>query len=65
MYKQPPKHRQFKPGQSGNPAGRPRNFDRLLNDLTSRLVRALVLAQVKDAVAAAKVARIKRILDEN
>jgi hypothetical protein len=40
-YKKPPKHGQFQPGQSGNPAGRParsRNMKRLVQELLDEKV---------------------------
>ena len=36
-YKQPPKHTQFKPGKSGNPAGRPKGTKNLRTDLSEEL----------------------------
>jgi len=36
-YRKPPKHAQFKPGQSGNPSGRPkdsRNIKQVLRDVS-------------------------------
>ena len=37
-YKKPPRHTQFKPGQSGNPKGRPKNARGLKTDLKAELV---------------------------
>ena len=40
-YGKPPKHTQFQPGQSGNPAGRPprsRNLKRLMDELLDESV---------------------------
>lgn len=65
MYAKPPKHSQFKPGQSGNPHGRPRKMsDSAIIDLTYQFFRALVSARDGNATARAKIALIKRILDE-
>lgn len=36
-YRKPPKHAQFKPGQSGNPAGRPKGQRNFLTDLLDEL----------------------------
>lgn len=37
-YKNPPKHTQFKKGQSGNPKGRPKNGRGLKTDLKAELI---------------------------
>ena len=36
-YKRPPKHTQFKPGQSGNPRGRGKNTRNFKTDLVEEL----------------------------
>ena len=36
-YKKPPEHTQFKPGQSGNPKGRPKNTKNLKTDLKEEI----------------------------
>src|ERR1700742_2968486 len=36
-YKRPPKHTQFRPGQSGNPKGRPKGTQNLKSDLREEL----------------------------
>jgi hypothetical protein len=36
-YKKPPKHHQFRPGQSGNPSGRPKGARNFKSDLRDEL----------------------------
>lgn len=36
-YKRPPKHAQFRPGESGNPKGRPKRVRNFKNDLRDEL----------------------------
>jgi hypothetical protein len=36
-YKKPPKHSQFKPGQSGNPKGRPKGANNFATDIRAAL----------------------------
>lgn len=69
-YRRPPKHTQFRPGQSGNPLGRPTRTISIASELADELsrtiqghggeitqVRAIVRRLVADAVAGdAKVA---------
>lgn len=65
MYAIPPKHSQFKPGQSGNPRGRTRKMrDLEIIDLTYAFFRALVSARAGDKGDRAKIEQIKGILDE-
>lgn len=44
-YQKPPKHKQFKPGQSGNPNGRPKGARNKSNVTSERSLRNLVLAE--------------------
>ncbi len=64
MYKQPPKHSQFKPGQSGNPRGRPRRLNKDFMDLTSRFFEAVMNAKAGKPNAIIKINQIRRILHE-
>lgn len=62
-YGRPPQEHRFKPGQSGNPAGRPkgsRNFATIVADLLSRPVRLKVggVAQDKKILPAEAVANV-------
>jgi Family of unknown function (DUF5681) len=41
-YKRPPKHAQFRPGQSGNPKGRPKAAASFKTDLASELRKPVV-----------------------
>lgn len=65
-YRRPPKSGQFKPGQSGNPRGRPKGFRNLATDLADELAETIRIresgkelkvskqrAMVKSLVAAA------------
>ena len=42
-YGKPPKHRQFKPGKSGNPQGRPKGTKNLKTDLVEELSEKIVV----------------------
>ncbi len=44
-YGKPPKHTQFKPGQSGNPAGRPKGTKHLKTDLEEELGEMIVVRE--------------------
>jgi hypothetical protein len=44
-YGRPPKHSQFKKGQSGNPRGRPRQASSLKTDLDAELQEKVVLTE--------------------
>ena len=44
-YKQPPKSTQFKPGQSGNPAGRPKGAKNLATDLREELDEKIIVTE--------------------
>lgn len=44
-YKKPPRNRQFKPGQSGNPRGRPRGISTFESDLIAELQREVVVVE--------------------
>jgi hypothetical protein len=42
-YKRPPKSKQYKPGQSGNPSGRKKKVANLKNDLAAELRESIVV----------------------
>ena len=44
-YKKPPKDTQFKPGQSGNPLGRPKGTKNLKTDLMEELGQKIVVRE--------------------
>ena len=44
-YKKPPRHTRFKPGQSGNPAGRPKGTRNLETDLREELSERILVRE--------------------
>jgi Family of unknown function (DUF5681) len=44
-YKRPPQHSKFKPGQSGNPKGRPKGALNLETDLTQELSEKIAIRE--------------------
>jgi hypothetical protein len=44
-FKNPPRHTRFKPGQSGNPAGRPRGSRNLRTDLIDELGEEVIMRE--------------------
>lgn len=45
-YKRPPRHTQFKPGQSGNPAGRPKRLSKSANEMLEDALTEKVTVRV-------------------
>lgn len=48
-FKKPPRHTQFKPGQSGNPRGRPKSTKNLKTDLLEELGEKIVVREGEHA----------------
>jgi hypothetical protein len=53
-YGRPPKHTQFKAGQSGNPAGRPRGAKNLKTDLIEELAERVSITENGRALKVSK-----------
>jgi hypothetical protein len=62
-YKQPPKHFQFQPGQSGNPNGRPKGTRNFKSDLRDELSETISFREGNREVSMSKQrALIKRLV---
>jgi Family of unknown function (DUF5681) len=55
-YRRPPKHSQFKPGQSGNPKGRPKGANNLAGEIRKVFTDTVVLREGE------KVRRVSRLV---
>lgn len=64
-YGKPPRHSQFKPGQSGNPRGRPKGTKNLKTDLKEELREIVALREGDRVVRCSKQrAIVKRLTNE-
>jgi uncharacterized protein DUF5681 len=61
-YKKPPKASQFKPGQSGNPKGRPRSSKNFVTSFTSILEEKITLREGKRVLKVSKLEAMIRTL---
>ena len=53
-YQKPPKHSQFKPGQSGNPQGRPKGLKNLATDLSEELNEKILVTESGQSIEVTK-----------
>src|SRR5262245_38702610 len=58
-YKKPPRHSQFRRGQSGNPSGRPRGARNLATDLAEELAERIF---VRDGERRLKISKQRMVL---
>lgn len=64
-YKRPPKDHQFRPGQSGNPLGRPKGARNFRNDLREELGEVIAFHDGnRDVMISKQRALIKRLVAE-
>ena len=53
-YKRPPRHTQLRPGQSGNPSGRPKGTQNLATDLGEELAERIPIREGKRRLVVSK-----------
>ena len=64
-YAKPPKHTQFKKGQSGNPSGRPEGTKNLKTDLAEELAEQILIREGDRALTVSKQrAMVKSLLNK-
>src|SRR5437764_9630235 len=61
-YKRPPRHTRFRPGESGNPGGRPKRMASFQDDLQSELAEPLTIKDAGKELVVSKQRAIARAL---